>query len=72
MFADACMLSTPVHSDMFANANVLGTVFFHLLRCLRIETNKKGKGATVVGGKMIDEVHFKRARALLELVNGLE
>ena len=28
---------------------------------------KKGKGATTVDGKMIDEVHFKRAKALLEL-----
>jgi len=28
---------------------------------------KKGKGATVVDGKMIDEVHYKRANALLEI-----
>jgi citrate lyase subunit beta/citryl-CoA lyase len=28
---------------------------------------KKGKGATVVDGKMIDEVHYKRAKALLEI-----
>ena len=28
---------------------------------------KKGKGATVVEGKMIDEVHYKRAKALLEI-----
>jgi len=31
------------------------------------ELTKKGKGATVVDGKMIDEVHYKRARALLEI-----
>jgi Citrate lyase beta subunit len=32
------------------------------------ESTKKGKGATTVDGKMIDEVHFKQAQALLELV----
>jgi citrate lyase subunit beta/citryl-CoA lyase len=29
---------------------------------------KKGKGATTIDGKMIDEVHYKQAKALLELV----
>jgi len=33
-----------------------------------LESTKKGKGATTVDGKMIDEVHFKQAKALLELV----
>ena len=32
------------------------------------KSTKKGKGATTVDGKMIDEVHFKQAQALLELV----
>jgi citrate lyase subunit beta/citryl-CoA lyase len=32
-----------------------------------LKSFKKGKGATVVDGKMIDEVHYKRAKALLEL-----
>jgi len=32
------------------------------------ESTKKGKGATTVDGKMIDEVHFKQAKALLELM----
>jgi len=32
------------------------------------ESTKKGKGATTVDGKMIDEVHFKQAKALLDLV----
>lgn len=32
-----------------------------------LESTKKGRGATVVDGKMIDEVHYKRAKALLEL-----
>ena len=31
------------------------------------KSTKKGKGATVVDGKMIDEVHYKRAKALLEI-----
>lgn len=30
-------------------------------------STKKGKGATVVDGKMVDEVHYKRAKALLEV-----
>ena len=34
-----------------------------------IESTKKNKGATKVEGKMIDEVHFKRAKALLDSVN---
>ena len=33
-----------------------------------IESTKKNKGATVVEGKMIDEVHFKRAKTLLDSV----
>tara|TARA_Y100000590_G_scaffold18501_1_gene22035 strand:+ start:361 stop:1221 length:861 start_codon:yes stop_codon:yes gene_type:complete len=32
------------------------------------KSTKKGTGATVVDGKMIDEVHYKRAKALLELI----
>ncbi|HWP78910.1 MAG TPA: CoA ester lyase [Candidatus Nitrosotenuis sp.] len=32
-----------------------------------VESTKRGRGATVVEGKMIDEVHYKRAKALLEL-----
>jgi len=32
-----------------------------------LKSTKKGKGATTVDGKMIDEVHFKQAQALLEL-----
>ena len=33
-----------------------------------LESAKKGRGATTVEGKMIDEVHFKQAKALLEIV----
>ena len=32
------------------------------------KSTKKGTGATVVDGKMIDEVHYKRAKALLKLI----
>jgi len=32
-----------------------------------LKSTKKGKGATTVDGKMIDEVHFKQAKALLNL-----
>jgi citrate lyase subunit beta/citryl-CoA lyase len=34
-----------------------------------IDSTKKNKGATKVEGKMIDEVHFKRAKALLDSIN---
>ena len=33
-----------------------------------LESTKKGKGATTVDGKMIDEVHYKQAKALLDIV----
>jgi citrate lyase subunit beta/citryl-CoA lyase len=32
------------------------------------QSTKKGKGATTVDGKMIDEVHYKQAKALLEII----
>jgi citrate lyase subunit beta/citryl-CoA lyase len=34
-----------------------------------IDSIKKNKGATKVEGKMIDEVHFKRAKTLLDSIN---
>ena len=33
-----------------------------------LESTKKGKGATTVEGKMIDEVHYKQAQALLDII----
>ena len=33
-----------------------------------LKSTKKGKGATTVDGKMIDEVHYKQAKALLDIV----
>lgn len=36
-----------------------------------IESAKKKKGVTMVEGKMVDEVHFKRAKALLDSVKQL-
>jgi citrate lyase subunit beta / citryl-CoA lyase len=38
--------------------------------CYKYEkSTSKGKGATTVDGKMIDEVHYKRAKALIDLAN---
>jgi citrate lyase subunit beta/citryl-CoA lyase len=36
-----------------------------------MESTKKNKGATIVEGKMIDEVHFKRAKMLLDAVRNV-
>ena len=33
-----------------------------------LKSTKKGKGATTVDGKMIDEVHYKQAQALLDII----
>jgi len=33
-----------------------------------LESTKKGKGAITVDGKMIDEVHFKHAKTILEII----
>ncbi|MCH1607313.1 MAG: CoA ester lyase [Nitrosopumilus sp.] len=33
-----------------------------------VESTKKGKGATTIDGKMIDEVHYKQAKALLDII----
>ena len=33
-----------------------------------VKSTKKGKGATTVDGKMIDEVHYKQAQALLDII----
>lgn len=35
-----------------------------------LQSSNKGRGATTLEGKMIDEVHYKQARALLDLVEG--
>jgi len=34
-----------------------------------LKSTKTGKGATTVDGKMIDEVHYKQAKAILDLVS---
>jgi citrate lyase subunit beta/citryl-CoA lyase len=37
--------------------------------CKEYQTSvKKGKGATTIDGKMIDEVHYKQAKSLLDLI----
>jgi len=33
-----------------------------------LDSTKKGKGAITIDGKMIDEVHFKQAKTLLEII----
>jgi len=37
-----------------------------------LESTKKGKGATTVDGKMIDEVHYKQAQALLDIIKKIK
>ena len=37
-----------------------------------LEATKTGRGATVIEGKMIDEVHYKRAKALLQVAKGID
>ncbi len=36
-----------------------------------LDSTKKGKGATTIDGKMIDEVHFKQAKTVLEIVKSI-
>ncbi len=56
---------TPTH-DLFA-PNKSELEWAKKVCDVYVESTKKGKGATVVDGKMIDEVHYKQAKALLEL-----
>ena len=37
-----------------------------------LKSTKKGKGATTVDGKMIDEVHYKQAQALLDIIKKIK
>jgi len=37
-----------------------------------LEATKTGRGATVIEGKMIDEVHYKRAKTLLQVAKRIE
>lgn len=37
-----------------------------------LEATKTGRGATVIEGKMIDEVHYKRAKALLQAAKRID
>ena len=37
-----------------------------------LEATKTGRGATVIEGKMIDEVHYKRAKALLQVAKRID
>ncbi|MGQ0376701.1 MAG: HpcH/HpaI aldolase/citrate lyase family protein [Nitrososphaerota archaeon] len=37
-----------------------------------LESTKSGRGATVIEGKMIDEVHYKRAKSLLQVAKRID
>ena len=55
-----------VHKSFYPNKT---EIFWAKKVCkVYLESTKKGKGATTVDGKMIDEVHYKQAKALLEIV----
>ncbi|TBR26464.1 MAG: CoA ester lyase [Candidatus Nitrosotenuis sp.] len=56
----------PITHDAFM-PNKSEIEWAHKVCDMYLESTKKGKGATVVDGKMIDEVHYKRAKALLDL-----
>jgi len=55
-----------VHKSFHPNKNEIS--WAEKVCKIYLESTKKGKGATTVEGKMIDEVHFKQAKALLDLV----
>ncbi len=55
-----------VHKSFYPNKNEIS--WAEKVCKIYLESTKKGKGATTVDGKMIDEVHFKQAKALLDLI----
>jgi citrate lyase subunit beta/citryl-CoA lyase len=55
-----------VHKSFHPNKNEIS--WAEKVCKIYLKSTKKGKGATTVEGKMIDEVHFKQAKALLDLV----
>ena len=55
-----------VHKSFHPNKNEIS--WAEKVCKIYLESTKKGKGATTIEGKMIDEVHFKQAKALLDLV----
>ena len=57
---------TTVHKLFYPNKNEI--LWAQKVCNAYLASTKKGTGATTVEGKMIDEVHFKQAKALLEIV----
>jgi len=55
----------PVHKIFYPNKTEI--TWAKLVVKTYDQSTKKGKGATVIDGKMIDEVHYKRAIDLLEI-----
>ncbi len=62
-----------IHPDQIAivhklfHPNKSELLWAHKVSKAYLESIKAGKGATVLEGKMIDEVHYKQAKALLDL-----
>ena len=57
---------TTVHTSFYPNKTEIA--WAEKVCKVYLESTKKGKGATTVDGKMIDEVHYKQAKALLDIV----
>ena len=57
---------TTVHTSFYPNKTEIA--WAEKVCNVYLESKKKGKGATTVDGKMIDEVHYKQAKALLDIV----
>ena len=55
-----------VHKSFYPNKTEI--LWAEKVCTVYLESTKKGKGATTVDGKMIDEVHYKQAKALLDIV----
>ncbi len=58
--------SSMVHKSFYPNKTEIS--WAQKVCNVYLKSTKKGKGATTVDGKMIDEVHYKQAKALLDIV----
>ena len=57
---------TTVHTSFYPNKTEIA--WAEKVCKVYLESTKKGKGATTVDGKMIDEVHYKQAKVLLDIL----
>ena len=55
-----------VHKSFYPNKNEIS--WAKKVCKVYLESTKRGTGATTVDGKMIDEVHYKQAQALLDII----